>query len=568
MKFYQKNISKIIIVIAFSIIYILLLNHFLPINQLFNEKPIVTDDHPYRLYQAMQSKEAIMHFRLYSYDTKMGLYNSIIDESSKLFTVIAVLLFFIPIIPLFKVFIFLSLLSMPFIILQAGRNFGIKKQTAIILFLMSIVVFYFERNSLAMLQAGLESTVFSFCISILAISYLYKNITTLKAKQIITFALMTFVAFLAHPLSLVTTLFFVIILSIFYWKEMVNLYKKTSPLLKVGIFVVCLGFLLYLMRYMSIYNSVMHISVLKNDAGSGISRLWNDIKQNSILAVLYFLGFTTLFIPTQSKEKSNLKKIFITYIISLFILGYFGADIPFITHIKPFRFVYFLNMMLLLSIHIFMIDNVVSNTKVKRKNKTEQKMKTIRFAIIFILIVSTFYTISDIKMIKENWNRRTIQIGIPKDTSKILEWIQENIPKDERILIEGSATKEINFDQNTYDWKNWHMYGGHISSLFAYYTNNSYMAICDMIHEDVKNLNETICFRNGYFDGIKLNDNSFQNFSNRLTRFNISWIVAWSQSTKETLASSTQISSVKKIDAFEIFHTSNEIGSQQVSEKK
>ena len=162
MKKKKPNKNTIIVILIIMLLHLILINHYFPLKLLLDNRPIITDDYPFKLTLAMHNKASLMDFTPH------------IRGYELLFSVISIILYFSPIIYLFKVQVLLFIFLIPLIFFLIGKNFGLTKQQSLLLMILSIIVINFDYQIHKLIHAGLYSFFFSIALAFLIISYYHK----------------------------------------------------------------------------------------------------------------------------------------------------------------------------------------------------------------------------------------------------------------------------------------------------------------------------------------------------------------------------------------------------------
>lgn len=538
----KKIIRKEIILILFIIILqFLVINEAIPINNIFNDKFIGTFDYPMHYYHASTFKAILFNQNIDGFDTsnktikdiiwtrdeKLNFYTGLIVQTDKVINLFTSLLFFIPILYVYKIYVFLLLLLLPVIIYYSAKNFNIDKKMAFLSSILFIFLCEFSFWFAGYLRFGMYGYFTSLVITIFTVSYLYKNKLTINT--IIIFIGLSIITVLFHLLAsfpLIIMSIIVMLLKSYKINELIKSFKKTYN--KKIIFIFILFFII-------LFNSFLFFQTGKNfmntykpaiDMGSnveGFKQIKYDINRRPIQTIFLFLSILSIIYLYNNNR--SFSKFFLISELTFFLLGYFGSYIHIMSYIKPYRF-----NALLLILTIFPISLAINHLI---KNKKNINKYLIWLFIIFIIILSySSFAIKNqndygktLSFLKET---RALRMGFPEHTQRLVDWMNNNTNDNEKFLFEGSIKQ---FGPNKY------LYGdlGLIMYLIPMHTNNTIIAYSEFSSLGVKfsNFKKPMLFQEGKFDGKNISQIKNQEIKQYLDKYNVSYIIVWSNESRK-----------------------------------
>jgi hypothetical protein len=339
-------------------------------NSLLDNKPWTTDDYPFKLYKAMTSKELNLKFKISSFDDNQSLWTGIRTESDPLFSIIATILFFIPIIPLFKIYVLLTLISIPIIIFISAENLKLNQNEKLYLFGLMILLINFHPIIKSKILPGLYSYILAISLSILFFSIWQKDH---KSSQLIPIFILAYLAHITSP-----AIIFLLCLPklIIKRKEIISDFKNFNFVKKI---IIIFGMVL-LIPIIIFYSMHTHIIPQYGSYSSNtIKVLINDFHENWYHITTFVIGFISLFYLRSDKKNKRITKSIIMSVGLLLMFGYLGVHIPIFQKIKPWRLTMAIPFLLNFSIAIYV-------------NKLFKKNKIKAILIMFILLLSIYLT--------------------------------------------------------------------------------------------------------------------------------------------------------------------------------
>jgi hypothetical protein len=527
---FLKNYKWLLAVIAIQFI---LVNHFLPISEVFNSKPITNDDYPIMFYTT--------YVRSLSFSTgKTSIYNPFfysgyIDSGNFIgsefirnrFAVSPV--FAIPFsstIAGFKFYIFTFNLIFPLVMLLAAMNFDLGKREAIVVAFLSCVIWNFEQTVHNTNYYGIPFTFESY-ILIFVVSLFYKlskNDNSHLFLYFLCFLLLIIAGLSVGFIHLLSLIVLAIPFTIFVYKKSKLFFALLATLTILSIVLI----------WTLIINFTNNFNPLPFYQSGGLQTIFLDFQNNALQLVIAILGFYGVYRWKNEKFKFVL---FLTTSTFFFAFSYFGSLSYTISFLEPKRLLIPLNFLL-----IFPSSTAISDFEKLFKKRVNKKL-LLFFAIVAIMLMyfKTPEIYLDIKSQFQNAWEKYLITDIPKDVQELIFWIKENTTSDARILIEDSGHKV-------------HQYGGHMIALFPLYTNREFIG---GFYPD-SGLKKEIEIPN-FYDGILFNKKNVSQYSSDelekyFDLYNIKWVVAWSNASKRTFNKHPELmSKIKEIGKFSIY---------------
>jgi len=522
----------LVLVVHFTILQI----SYFPIGMLFDNKVIATDDYPYHYYQLLVSKYYISNIKTEAYDPFFisgWLFGINLYPMDILLALISFLLFFIPTILVFKIYIYSINLLVPLVMYFAARNFNLTKAESAVIALLAIIAWRFDYLIYQMNSSGVFSFIFASYLCIFTISLFYKFLLAKKRKYLVFASLFCFLSILIHPYSVIILIVPLIVFTFLFKKLALEKSEGLSSsipflttLMLAIIFLISLSFILSKATSLIFEPSPLHQS-------EGLKTILFELRGRFVQTLIFFLGVFGIFL--WRKEKGIFILLLVTSIF-YFVYSYFGSFIGVITYFQPQRVVVPLTLLLI-------IPSVKSIQYVASKAKSQKK-----YIIVFIalLLIFSFFKAPDLyfNIMNEEkwvWNRR-ITTSIQQDVQDLISWIKGNTTSDARILIENSGYKS-GFQYSD----------GHLLAMFPYFTNREFV-VSPMPYTSIKK-----GFIPDFYEGILFNRNitdfSPNEFEKYFNLYNIKWIVVWSDASKSVFDNLPQVSKVKQIGKFSVYET-------------
>jgi len=496
LKFFLENKWLLILFILHTI----LLNRFFPLTEVFNEKPIITRDYPIHYYDVILGKLALSEGRFIFYNPYLlgGIKIDILRPGKDL------LLYFL-ILPfsstasIFKLYIFIFNLIFPFIIYLSARNFNLGKIESLSAMLLAIFAWQFN----GWIRITIFPFIFSSILSIFSISVLYRYTTRKKKADVVIFLIIFLIATLIDVYSLV-------LLSIPFT---ILLYKKHNKIFYIILMIFAIS-LIWVYSYLE--NLIKYSDRPFLFQSNGLTTIIDDFRKKIVQSLIFVMGFLGIYLLRKDKDKTKFN-LFLSTSIFYFIYSYFGSFINIISYLQPTRVLIPLSFLLV-------ITSSISIKQLYIFLKKNDKRHLLIFLMILISIslfrTSEFYL--EIKsQLQQEWDRK-LTMGFTKEVENLICWIKANTTTDARILIENSGFKSED------------KYGGYIIGLISYYANREIMGH-SYPYISVKKEQLTPIFVEGVLFNLKnVSHYSLEELKYYFNIFNIKWIIAWSNESKET----------------------------------
>jgi hypothetical protein len=533
---YFFKINKWLLIIF--IFHFLLVNHFFPVIEVFNDKPIVTDDYPYKFYLSSVQKISLENFAFIGIDFNFSEgFNNFIYNWDKVSVLFFFLIFFLPEIFVFKCYIYLLFLFAPFLIYFSSINFKFNIKVSILSFFICSIIINFHYYIHLYLFVGIYSYIFGCLYLLLALSYIYKFVYEKKRKNIFFVIILILVSLCLHPLLI---LFFLIPICYLIFNLLKKNHIKRLYIYLFTIVFLSFSFLLLFSKttlfYLNSENSFFQPSL-------GLFALFFELFYRPIQTLLFTTGFLGIFICIKNKFKKN---FFLFVSIYFLFFTYFGSYLLFIENFKTYRMIVclsfflifpsshfllylfknfknfnsFFKFFIILFLIFILIFSLFSFNKKPNIDEKYYKMDQNIREKLRVNIDNTKYNVGN--SIKSTWNLK-MTTKIPKDVELLINWINLNTDNTGRILIEDSG-----YETN-------HMYGGHTVSLLPQFTNRQYFAkpgTYVLGDSEIK----ISSFWNHKILGENLNLFNETEIINLVDNYNIKWIIVFSDESKSYLS--------------------------------
>jgi len=509
------------------LMHIVFISMKFPVNSLTNNHPIVTDDFPLKLYQAMVLKQSILDGSVYVYDSNLHIYTDFRYISDKVLTLLCAVFFFVSPILIQKWYVFAILCSVPIFSYWIGRNFGLRSEESMCYSLLATIIYNTEWLFTGFLYWGEYSLILATILSVYICSFIYKNIKMWTKQKSVVVLILFVIAYLVHFLSIVYILVLSLVLFILFFKS----HELKWMQLKYSIKNFYLLYLLFVVLFVLL---VTQFKVLVSDFAPeqyhgglmGLDLLYFDILNNPVGISISIIGLMSALLLL-GKQKYRLFALFsITLSISIYTLGYFGLKFEHLHYLKPHTYLASLYLILLLSVVLFIMRRSEFNLN-----------KYIKYTYVCILCGLLIFSTIILYSKKEYYFQTTLTTEIPYHTKELITWLANNTSEESIILIEASGNSRSDR----------HMYGGHITSLFPYYANRS-ICTTDYAHHEFLGDLECPNFRAGTFNQCNLGDNCARSAISNY--YNFDYIVTWSGISKKYLPKVYNLSLKENISDF------------------
>ena len=493
------------------IIQIFLTNYFIPLSEILNNRIIYNNDYPYSYLSTLQTAYAFSKLKLDFYYPYFAGGSNVKDYYLNYFVSDKLLVSFFMICPLyseiiFKIYIFIVNLIIPFLIYLSAKNFDFKGNEALTASFMSLIFWNFEPWIKTMNHTGIIFYLFSTIIVILAISYSYKYFKKGGIRNLeISFILVAY-ALSMYIISLILIVFYIMII-------LCSFLKKNKILFSMFLILIIIFFIsLYLFVSSPSFSYTPYR--FKTLTSSGFYAIIQDVSSIYIKFIFLF-GFCGICIFYKEKNKAKFV-LFLIISLSLFFYTYFGSFLnnEIINYTSPRRFI--------ITLTIFLIfpatKTVITLFNYLMKNFNMKFLLTL--IIVFILI---FYF--NLNVIKKTYDyyynifeNNRIGTESPPDVQNLITWLKTNTTSTARVLIEDSSIFSG------------YGYGGTIISVFPIKTQREFIG-GPYPSEFYKGE-----FFQNFYDGMFLGRNisSFSpNDMNKIFNlYNIKWIMAYTNESK------------------------------------
>jgi hypothetical protein len=455
----------------------------------------------------------------------------------------------------FKFFVLSFLLTYPFMIYAAARNFKLPHETSLIAAGMAILYFH---SSLAIdfVFNGMASYSFVCYFSIYYFSLFYKLLDCFSWKNYIVAALVGSFLLLMHILSTFTAAVPILILYICCRKKLA--FKQHLLVLCLPVIALILNsyWIMPVFEFLNdkttrasnwefafqIKNIFEPIWVYFFQQKSFYSRAimvegFNCTFMDAFLLLLGCLGFRLWY----KKRRYALIFSFAGIFLLFFGVTYYGSHTSFLSQFQPERFSIPLNLYLIIpaSIGIYFIFEKLF------RNKNSSAIVFI-VCLSFVLLYRPFVW-PYLKIFQNNLFR--ISCTVPENFKKLTAFLDENTSREGRILIEDSE-----FTGNSQE----HVYGGHFPALLPDYVKREYLCGPRPFYP-IKH--SYASFSNGLLFERDINTYSSEELKELLKQYNVKWIVCWMQPSKDVFNQQPGfLKKIAEIDRFTIYEVVGNYG--------
>ncbi len=525
------------ILILLLVIQVVLTNNYLPFEKIWDKNPVITYDYPLHLHslQLMRDSLSMGKPSIIPYDFSAGI--GFWGYAPKFFH-LGILSFSLPnlnLTILFKLYLFISNLFLPFFLYLTSRNFGISKRGSIISLGIAIILWNFSSvhsyNSYGLLP------FFEFVVMwLFAVSFIVKYCITGKKKLLWISTILLVGTYPLHeyffPLS--APLIFLLI------SYIILKFKSNWKYLLLALNVLTALFLVFAAwEIVGTPLSVFHQE-------SGFSEVLFEIQSSPLPTIVLILGLLGLVY-------SPLKKPILFVIIPFLLIGFFGGGKPLIWMLHPQRF-QFLAFFLMVPFSALFLEKLFL-----------KKMWLLGLTLLFLLVYVCLSSYSP----REIWEQK-LSTEPPENTVRLLGWLSNNTDNNGRILLEGSGTRSG------------HIYGGSYPSLFPSilhreFASNEFHYVNADLHYLSLGEGDLLCDGrvndNGNVINLPIQTLQCEDLVSYIDIFNVHWAVIWDNNSKERFSTCPEFKQTAEIGNFSIFEpivkpTYFYLGNGSISEDK
>ncbi len=522
----------------------------MPISEWFDENAIYTDDYSFHYadsqYKGIYLDKYNMMFGYNPYVRAGSTCNVFFSVDNYGWSLFVYLLSFLPPGISFKLYLILTILSIPFLLYWSSGNFGLTRKEASI---CSVLGTFFLQVSVCVdfLYWGTVSYILSCYLSLLIISFFYRFAEKGKTADIIWFALFFTAGFWVHIFTAIHLLIPFIVCYISCFKKLSL--KKHFLVFASLVFVFLLNsiWLIPCLIFLADYASLTRENIIYTTASLTeplntyfffnfkFNEYLNIPFQKSGIVDFILMGTGILGIVEWKKRNQSLKyAVFTLTVYFLFILSYYGSYWDFSASLTPLRFVIFMNLCL-----IFPAATGFCRLYELFLRDKPAKVKTISLIVIFYLAGTLLATPYQHLFQKKSFRLTT---SIPAPMQQLASWIRQNTSSDGRILIENS------------DFESGHQYyGTHLPYLFPLITQREYISNYSPWADSSDSF--ATFFWSSLF-GKNIARYAPDEAWPYMDLYNIKWIIVWSPASKRYFESAPDSYLFrKKIDRFYIYET-------------
>ncbi|RMF96405.1 MAG: hypothetical protein D6734_03745, partial [Candidatus Schekmanbacteria bacterium] len=418
----------------------------------------------------------------------------------------------------FKFAFILSIISIPFILYLAGKNFKFT-DTESLLFTAGGLIYLHTSICVDFIKWGTISFVYASYLSLYSVSLFYSYLSEGKRKKIVLATLIGCCAIWVHLLAMICIgmpLFFLILSS---FKEILKNRKLAFCISALVILIVTMPiyyplFLFYENRTRFFPWEPYYTSSLWEPLKTYIFQMpiFNEyygipFKKNSLVDVTILFSAIVGYRFLRRENKKALLFCLAGAFASFFLLGFYGSFAEFTRRLTPLRFLITMNIFLLPSsvVGLYKIYKYLTEDK-----KVFSKITVQGTALFFVLTIISmpYYHFYILKSMRLNTSST-------KESTEFINFIRENTTKEGRILMENS------------DWESGHLYfGGHLPILLPHYVDREFVGSEYSTDPMIDNF---MSFYDGFLFHKKLSWFNRQRLEEYFNLYNIKWIICWSK---------------------------------------
>ena len=539
--FLSRNYVIILLVLIF-ILCIFSIFILLPVDCILKGSPVYSDDYSLHYYNCLHNKEMLLNFgKTWGYDPFLlagypagVLFAADAKAWELLFFVLS---FFFSDGFSFNFYIILFHLVHPFLLYSAARNFDFSKKESLISAFFSFGVLYFT-NAIDFVYWGMISFVFVSYFSIFVFSFFFKWLKSTQFKYYLILLVAGSLLMLMHIMSPILVFIPSFVLYFLYNRKIKTSNHILLFILLVTILLINSFWLLPIVKiynqltieyYMEQYTTLQSFNIFQPIKiyllqYMMINKTSPDLNNSLIEALLVLFGTAGMYYMIKCKVQRKIAIAFLSGILFLFLVSYYGSYTNFFSKIQPKRFIIPLNILLIIPASRGLY-NIVQEII---------KGKSLIFRVFLICFAVVVIADPVLKLPKSAFYNKAYRLScsIPDQIENLLTWIKKNTDNSGRILLEDSG----------YDTKHKY-YGTHLPGLFPYYTQREFLCgpvPYPSIFQQVASFNAGLLFRKDV-ESFSLND-----FKKYFDLYNVKWIICWSKKS---------INHIKKYPDFFIYKT-------------
>ena len=512
--------------------------------EVFNSQTIYSGDYPLHLYRVYRSIESGGTAGYDPYHLAGYYFNQGQDVGARPMQLLARVFCFAPAHLVFKIYVFMALALVPFVLYQAAKDFKFSEREITVLLALGLLFTWRPILTYGLITHGVINYFFVSYLSLLLISKFYTFSSSQDHPDKLFLLLLAVSIVLIHVLSIMIVVLPLLI--IFYYR-----FKQySSAAFKFLVFVVGLT---CIMNYPVIIEAggVIGDYIQKDKAGRQTqysepaasqsddykkkihlteTDLSDALSQSSYWFFLFPISAAGLYQLGKRKQK-DLAFAFSFWVLFLFYLAFFGSFSSFFVKAQPLRFKATFMFAFIYPASIGLVT-FFSNACIKlRLSAFEPKLFPIFNGVFLAAIVVIIFGFV---------SREDLSADLPKEGRLLIEWIKTQTNKDGRILLESSEGHNKN--------KNNKYFEGFFPALVPYLTEREFIG--------------TTMFSSDRFakfvDGVLFDKYVYKYKKKEIERlfelYNISYIIAWSDSSLEFFFSLPDfIKFEKRIGDFSVF---------------
>ena len=545
----RNTVLQILVIVVHIVLTLTILSP----DEVFNKEPIYSGDYPLHLYRSYRAIESEGFNGYDPYLMAGNIFTAGHDIGARPMQVLCKVFYFIRPELVFKIYVFLALMLVPFVIFQAAKDFGFSNKEITLILILGLLFTWRPLYNYVLITHGVINFFFASYLSLLLVSSFYKYSVTNGQPRKITILILSVSLIFMHVLSVLIVLiplFIIFILNIKKYKKKAYLYLFTVCMVTV---------LINYQSFMDAGKDALKVFVNKNQTKvlsdsrihqissddykeplhltdtnirASLSKSFFSMSASPLLQILLLFLIPGLGIYELYKgERKQLSLIFIGWLVFFCYLRYFGSYSGFFVKTQPVRFEVPLLFALIFPITIGTMG--IFSSFCNRLNLQTYETKLLFGIKCFTLIIFSIVLFKYVS--KDDINAR-----LPNEGKLLVEWIRSETDGSGRILLESSEAAYKK--EKVY-------YEGHFPAILPYITRREFISTT-MLNPGFSKFIDEVLFDKHV---VKYEEEEIREL---FELYNISFIVCWSEAAITKFQSiPDSISFVTQIGRFYIFRT-------------
>ncbi|MCX8043847.1 MAG: hypothetical protein N3B18_06960, partial [Desulfobacterota bacterium] len=446
----------------------------------------------------------------------------------------------------FKAYVVLFFLAYPVLLYAAARNFGLSRKIGLIAAGMGLLFFHLSL-CISMVAWGMISYVFVCFFSIYVLSLWWRMLESFSITRCILFAVCLSIMVMMHILAVVHM---GIPMAVMYLYRARHLPVRHQGML-IGSVIGGLAInSFWLWPVVDFFND-QTTRPENYEFTLQIKNVFEPLKvyiqqrrstdhcmpvlNNTFFETLLLLfGVAGLYLWRKENRKA-LWHAFTAGICTIFLIAYYGSHTTLFPPLQPERYTIPLSLLLLVPASVA-VARVLQAFVHRASLPTKFFIGALTFVLLYQPVVRPFGIFYKYKPYR-------LHTEMPEPITRLLDFLKYNTDREGRILIEDSEYTRARPDHQ--------YFGGHYPAIFPEYVQREYLSGPRPLYP-VKH--SYASFTNGVLFERDITAYTDQELEEAFNLFNVRWIVAWNQKSKDVFSQNPRsISKLCDIDKFSVY---------------